>query len=186
MEGKEVIENIRTAIGQVQASGKEFVNIPSLYTYLDELEKAVPTSLQTAEFQHQSNLEWYKAVQQSNLEMFRSVITTGQTALRTSLLINGGATIAVLTFLGNMRTHLRGIGLHYPLEEPLVNSLVLFGFGVLLGAIATGTTYLSQSTYHHGWVKSGHGFLIATVCLVIATYFVFGFGLLTAKGGFLK
>lgn len=53
MEGKEVIQNIRTAIGQVQTSGKEFVNIPSLYSYLDELEKAFPTSVQTAEFQHQ-------------------------------------------------------------------------------------------------------------------------------------
>ena len=186
MEGKEVIANIRTAVGQLQTSGKDFVNIPALHNYLDELEKAVPSSLQTAEFHHQSNLEWYKAVQQTNLEMFRSVITTGQTALRTSLLINGGATIAVLTFLGNMRTHLRGVGLHYPLEEPLVNSLVLFGFGVLFGAVATGTTYLSQSTYHHGWMKLGHGFLIVTVCLVIATYVAFGYGLLTAKGSFLR
>ena len=185
MEGKEVIKNIGIAVGQVQTSGQEFVNILSLYSYLDELEKDVPTSLQNAESQHQSNLEWYKAVQQSNLEMFRSVITTGQTALRTSLLINGGATIAVLTFLGNIRT-LRGVGMHYPLEEPLVNSLVLFGLGVLLGAVATGTTYLSQSTYHYGWMKWGHGFLIVTVCLVIATYGVFRFGLLTAKSGFLR
>ena len=56
MEGKEAIQNIRTALGQLQTSGKEFVNISSLYSYLDQLEKAVPTSLQTAEFQHHQTL----------------------------------------------------------------------------------------------------------------------------------
>ena len=54
MDAKEVIRSIRTALSELQKTGQEFANIPSLYVYLDTLEKAVPTSAQTAEFQHQS------------------------------------------------------------------------------------------------------------------------------------
>lgn len=186
MEDKQVIQNIKTALGELQTSGTEFVSIPRLLLYLDELEQSVPTSRQLAEFQHQSNVELYKAEQQSNLEMFRAVITTGQSALKTSLLINGGATIAVLTFLGNMRTHPRGVGSTFPLEQSLAIALMWFGSGVLLAAIATGATYLNQSIYAHGLMKLGNGFRIVVVTLVIGTYFVFGWGLWIAKEGFLR
>ncbi len=66
----------------MQTSGEESVDIPSLYVYLDDLEKALPTSMQAIEFQHQSNLEGYKALQQSNVEGFVRVIAAGQNVLR--------------------------------------------------------------------------------------------------------
>ena len=182
MEVKDAIQNIKTALAQVQSSGKEFVHIPSLYTYLDELEKSAPISSQTRELQHQSNLEWYKAQQQQQLEMFRSVIATGQTALKTSLLINGGATVALLAFLGNIWSNPQGLDLIYALSD----SLGLFGLGVFFGAWATGTTYLTQSAYNHQHYKIGNGLRILTIILVIATYILFLLGLLTARVAFLS
>lgn len=193
MEVKDAIQIIKSALAQVQSTGKEFVHIPSLNTYLDDLEKKASVSSHALELQHQSNLEWYKAQQQSSLEgykaqqqqqieMFRSVIATGQTALKTSLLINGGATVALLTFLGHVWSNPQGGNL----VSVLSLSLYLFGLGVLLGAVATGFTYLAQSAYNHAYHTTGAVFRILVIVLVVATYFLFLLGLGNTREAFLS
>ena len=73
-----------------------------------------------------------------SIEHFKSVISMAELALKTTLLINGGAAIAVLTFVGNTQTSNKSIvacGLH------------AFALGVLAGALATFCAYLTQNRY---------------------------------------
>ena len=52
--------------------------------------------------QHQSNLAQYDAQNAWELQMFKSVILAGQTALKSTILINGGAAVALLAFIGSV------------------------------------------------------------------------------------
>ena len=54
-----------------------------------------------------------------------------------------------------------------------------FGFyvgGVLTGAVACGSTYLSQALFSHKLKPWGEGFRTVTILLVIFSYFAFGYG----------
>ena len=73
-------------------------------------------------------------------ENFKSVILTGQSALKSAILINGGAAVALLAFIGHVwkPDYLRTASIN------LVGSLQWFVFGVLSAAIAAGGTYAAQ------------------------------------------
>jgi len=75
--------------------------------------------------------------------MFNSVITYGHSAIKATVLINGAAAIGIFSFLGNALS--KGGGL-YNIPK-VICSVSAFGKGVLLGAIAIGTTYLVQCLY---------------------------------------
>jgi hypothetical protein len=72
-----------------------------------------------------------------NLELTKSVVTAGESVLKTLLLINGGAVVAVLAFLGNVLTKElpKGVTLHVP---HVTSGLLRFGVAVAfigLGAV---------------------------------------------------
>jgi len=186
MEVKDAIKIIKSALADVQSTGQAFVHIPSLNTFLDNLEKNASVSSQILELQHQSNLEGYKSQRQQQIEMFRTVIATGQSALKTSLLINGGAAVALLAFMGRAWSKSLGNALYYPMVNSLSHSLVSFGVGVFIGALASGTTYLTQTAYNHQYNKTGISLQILTVLLVLATYCLFLSGMLNAGNAFLR
>ena len=73
------------------------------------------------------------------LETYRSLMLYGSTGLKFVLTVNGGAAIAVLTFLGHLVS--RG-GVAPDLRGPLS----MFLIGVITGGLATLTTYLTQLT----------------------------------------
>ena len=87
----------------------------------------------------------YKAECNSNLEeyklKFQATVQSGQAALKSAFLINGGAAVALLAFIGNVwtKTQANVSGLGFP--------LLLYVFGVLSPAVASGLTYLSQYQY---------------------------------------
>jgi hypothetical protein len=70
-------------------------------------------------------------------EHFKSVISMAELALKSSILVNGGAAVALLTFIGKVTTGDKSL---------LVYALLSFSIGVLMGAIATFLAYLAQ--YH--------------------------------------
>lgn len=174
METHEAIKEIKLALSSVQSEGQEFVHIPALNNFLDGLEKSATLYKDTVKFQHESNMEWYKAQRQVDLEMFKSVMQTGQTALRTSFLINAGAAIALLAFIGNIWNKAQSSNV----IKALANSLCIFSIGVLFVAIATGTTYLTQNAYAFNWKKTGITINIFTILFVISSYITFLFGLI--------
>ncbi|MBW4936170.1 hypothetical protein [Marinobacter sp. F4206] len=71
-------------------------------------------------------------------EHFRSVISMAELALKSAILVNGGACIALLTFIGNVSSS----G-----SKLIVFGLFAFASGVFLDAVATFLAYLTQNEF---------------------------------------
>ncbi|WP_133699270.1 hypothetical protein [Roseateles toxinivorans] len=195
MSATSPIQKVRSALVDVKASGQQAVDIKALLAFLDSLDGDAPVNAEVQKLNHESNLAQFKADHERNLahykatvdsgtEMFRSVVESAKIALSTSILVNGGATVALLAFVGNLVTKSApGIS---SLQTSLAWSLISFALGVLLGAVATGGTYLAQYCYHSEWSRAGAVFHIATVLLIIGSYIAFSFGVGNAYHAFIK
>ena len=86
--------------------------------------------------QFQSNLAQCAAENALNLEMFKSVILAGQTALKSCTIMNGGAAVALLAFIGSIWNKSTDI----KILKLLLFSMILYVFGVFYGVVATGLT----------------------------------------------
>jgi hypothetical protein len=114
-------------------------------------------------------LAQYNAEVMSTLEVFKSVISAGQNALKSVILINGGAAVALLAFIGSIwNESIDDIAI-----KKLLISMAIFVVGVLLGGIAAGLTYLVQLSYNHQKNKLGLIFNIITNILVSISYITF-------------
>lgn len=115
-----------------------------------------------------------------DLEMLRSVITTGQSALKSSLLINGSAAVALLAFIGNFWSPYS----HSTAVIGIAGALGYYVLGVLLGAVAAGVTYLSQAGFgrEFGLYSQAIGAKgrIGAGILVFGSYVTFGYASLLA------
>ena len=80
-----------------------------------------------------------KAENAIQLEIAKATCVAGQGALKTTIIMNGGASVALLAFIGNTWIH-KGDGV-----AMLSIALFLFAIGVLSGCAATGVTYFAQS-----------------------------------------
>jgi hypothetical protein len=79
--------------------------------------------------------------QVDRLKKYETVVSSGQSALRALLTLNGGATIAFLTFLG----HLWEKGkLPPPSVQVLVAALESFVYGTFSAVLAYGTIFLTN------------------------------------------
>lgn len=74
------------------------------------------------------------------IENQRQVIGLGQSAIRWFAVINAGAVVALLAFLGNVWT--KGVVL-----GPFLTAMGTFAFGVVLAALAGALSYLTQLQY---------------------------------------
>ncbi|SRR6266852_2927538 len=79
------------------------------------------------------------------LESFKTAIDSGKNALQTAILINGGAAVALLAFLGNILT--KDTPSRASLKFPLSAALLCFGLGVLASALAAAFVYFAQSAH---------------------------------------
>jgi len=180
MEAKEVVNSIRLALTKLEEAGQQTVSVPALREDLEKVESNATLSIELQKLQHESNLAHYKATSDLALEMFRSVMGFAQSALKTIILVNGGAAVAVLAFIGNIWAK----PLEVNIAEALVKSEAWFASGVLLGAVATGFSYLAQYFYERKtFNKSAIAFHIATVVLVIGAYVLFGLGVYSIYAG---
>lgn len=182
METADTFKRIRADVGAVLEKGNEFLHIPAFLRYLSDLESKAPTISKAAELQHQSNLAHHRAVHESQLEMFKSVLESGQTAVNTAILVSGGGAVALLAFAGSLQAKTPSVAV----PNAIVLALILFAIGVLSGAMAAGARYISQFCYATGWRRSGIGFHVTSVVLVIAIYLLFGAGVVAAYHGFIK
>lgn len=125
--------------------------------------------------------ENYIAQNQSDLELFKSIVTAGQAALKTTILINGGAAVALLAFIGKLYTTQSK-----ELIPLLAVSLVCYVYGVLCGSLATGFTYLTQFLHLRKIPKLGATANILSNLCVIGSYILFAVGSWQAYQIFLK
>jgi hypothetical protein len=183
MDLREAIAKIRVALVQVQTSGQQVVAIPALLDFLRAVEQEAPLDSEIRKLEHESNLAYYRAQREHAIEMLRGVVESAKIALTTSILVNGGATVALLAFLGNLLVKSAG---PVPMQAPLVVAIMFFSGGVLVAAMATGSTYVTNYCYMQDWKRSGIGFHVFTVALVIGAYVAFTGGLVAAYHAFIK
>jgi hypothetical protein len=101
-------------------------------------------------------------------------------ALNAALLINGGAVIAFLGFLGSMLSKGGSEALGLKLTIPLLS----FGFGVLFGALGFGFRYCAQFFYARKRAKTGHTFNAISVLSATSALIAFGSGVYIAYAAF--
>lgn len=185
MEASKFAQELRHIIKQLKADGVEEIKSDNLIEYLSNAAKDLQsTEVMDVELHKanlQKSLEEHKASHAHSVEMFRTVITAGQNALRTSFLMNGGSSVAIFAFIGHLATdspdkvHL--------FSTVLTTSLV----GVLLSALASGMTYLTQWVYAHDTEtnkKTGLILNIVAIVLAIGSYLVFVYVIFKAYGVF--
>lgn len=181
MEAKTIFDKIRQDVSDVLNSGEKFLAIPAFLQYLDRMQRDTPEVAEAIKLQHESNLAKSKAVNDFRLAMFDSVISSGKTALTSCILINGGAAVSMLTFVGNLSTKLPNT----PIPRGLVCALIFFSIGVLSGGLATAFTYVTQYCYERIWNSAGVTFHIITLVLGFGAYVLFFCGVIGAYHGFI-
>jgi hypothetical protein len=122
-------------------------------------------------------------------ETFKGLITLSIELLKALLLINGGAAVAILAYLGNLSSHDSSAG-HQP---NMKNALLCFSVGVLTAAVTFLVAYLTQlrlymeehGRHEHQQFRTLHpmGITLGTI-LVIASAFAFGAGCWIAASAF--
>ena len=100
MDAKEAIEIIQSAVADVKKIGQDTISVESLENYLGALDVDAEKSRESQRLEHQRSLAHYDAQTKHQLEMFRSVIEAGREALKSVILINGGAAVAILGLTG--------------------------------------------------------------------------------------
>jgi hypothetical protein len=109
-----------------------------------------PLDLQTAaRIQHERNLEHGRqltqGIQGESLALLNSVLVTGQTAIRAILLLSGGASVAVLAFMGHLLTNPGSPVIK--LAGPMLAALELFVLSTAFAGLTAGLTYFCQWRY---------------------------------------
>ncbi len=114
----------------------------------------------------------YDSENKWSLELFRSVILAGQTALKSAILINGGAAVALLAFIGSVWDKTTNPNV----IKKLLISMVLFVLGVLAGGIASSLTYLIQLLYLNQKHKLATFLNVTSSVLITISYITFVIG----------
>jgi hypothetical protein len=192
MNTTDLLKLIRGAVQNAKREGLEQVRTIDLESMLDSMEIMIAEEDSAQKHLSEADLAYYKAQVDSSLAhyhavvqherfMFEKVILTGQAALKSAILINGGAATAILAFIG----HIWNSGALPKIVDNLACSLLLFVSGVLLAAVASGTTYLSTDLYSGKFHKCGRAVAAASCLLVSFSYFSFGYGAYIAYKAFL-
>jgi len=111
-----------------------------------------------------------------DMEMFKSVIIAGQAALKSAILINGGATVALLAFIGSVFK----VSQNSEVVTKLSHAMFCFVIGVLSGAIASGVVYMAQFVYARKKLCLGHILNGFSWVLVVLSYILFLTGVILA------
>ena len=181
MSAKSFATQMRVIIEDIKSNGTAAIYCDNLISYLREVENSptlelVPADLERYKADLQNWIEANKYQHESDIEMFRSVITAGQSAIKSSFLMNGGAAIATLAFIGHL--------VEFNLEKVSTFSACLlpFTFGVLAVAVTSGLTYLSQWFYASSNQKVidlnvGFKLNVLSILLCISSYGFFVWGM---------
>lgn len=179
MNAKQFAAQMKTDIEDIKSKGTAAIYCDNIIAYLNEVENSpeqelTPVDVERYKADLQNWIEANKYQHESNLELFRSVITSGQSAIKSSFLLNGGAAVALLAFIGHLAQF------RPEKVSEFGACLMPFAFGVLASAVTSGSTYLSQWLYASplAWARKA-GFAINIICILLAigSYLLFAYGL---------
>ena len=186
MSTKSFAVQLRELIEDLKSKGTAAIYCDNLIAYLKEVEMSPGMELTPIEMERfkadlQGWIEARKSQHESQLEMFRSVISAGQSAIKSSFLLNGGGAVALLAFISHLAQF-------KPMAVPTFGECMLpFTLGVLAIAMASGFTYLSQWLYASPSSKAKRtGFVLNVICIALGfiSYGFFAWGLLTTFSAF--
>lgn len=180
MKTQEVLNLLDKNLDDAAAKGARAVNVDALKQLVSGLRKIVDANTTQIAAEEQKRMQmsfenWLENNKQQHewkLEGFRSVIESGQSALKSCILINGGASVALLAFAGHLVEQ----------KEPAipVRSIALamsaFVGGVFAGGLASGLTYLSQWFFADDWEKTGFALNISAIVAGLASLGCFCWG----------
>ena len=189
MKAIDLIADLRKALSDVKNDGHTTIPVAGLEGYLANVESIIKNQSQAdqeiikrdeAWKKYQSDLKVWEI--QTNVkstfdtEMFKSVIEAGLNALKSAIIINGGAAVALLAFLGSLITkESSNSACIYPISA-IGYALLIFIFGVGFAGLASGFRYLAQFCYGSAWRKTGHGFNLVSVILGALSFAAFFYG----------
>ena len=125
-------------------------------------------------------MDAWKNEQTWQMHLSNATGIAGQAAMKSALLINGGAAVAILAFIGQIFNS----SVNCDIVHSLKLSMILFVSGTLSSAVAFGTTYLAQLSWQSN--KNRFGLIINNIstALVILSYLLFLCGSYTAWSTF--
>ncbi|MCE5232077.1 MAG: hypothetical protein ABFC67_07565 [Mizugakiibacter sp.] len=187
MSARAFAAQLRDTVVDLKAKGTLTIGCDTLIAYLDEVLKSPSAEITEPDLaRYRAELElWVERHRNSHsasLELFRSVIESGQNAIRSSFLLNGGAAVAVLAFIGHLAEH-------EPSKVSVFSeSLLFFVIGVFTIAVTSGVTYLSQWLYaaeDGDWKeRAGRWLNIAAIVIGLSSYGWFILGMCRAYTSF--
>ena len=191
MDSKELLRDLRDAINGVVDKQQSTIQADALQRYLDNWEKSADNKEKESEAVHARKLEEWKAQlsvsSAASIEMFKAVIEAGLTALKSSIVINGGSAATLLALLAE-GLKANGAGGWGAMLSPLGWAWLCFMLGLGFAGTATGARYFSQATYAEaqrrgegpekigGYFKVGNWFRNFAASLGVGSYLLFFIG----------
>jgi hypothetical protein len=160
MDNKGVIEVLKANVADCREKGISSVSIEDIERLATELENDPDLVADDALREHridldrQMRVESYKArlsgsskrfefrVRRAEL-MTNMTVKTGENAVKSLLVVNGGAALALLAFLGSVARMSDDLAI----KSDIANSLAIFTFGAFLAALTSGLTFFSQAGF---------------------------------------
>jgi hypothetical protein len=183
-----LINSIREALDHVKKSGQTTVAISDLQNYLADLEKSALSSVEAAAAQQkfENDVEITKINTAHSIEMFKSVIEAGLNALKSAIIINGGAAVALLAFISGLieKSSRKSI---IPISD-IAYALFIFVIGAGFAGTASAIRYLCQASYARAleeqlrgnsesrWNSLGGALQIASIITGATSFVAFFYG----------
>ncbi|WP_223505517.1 hypothetical protein [Pseudomonas sp. GL-RE-29] len=174
----DVISILRWEIDSAKKKGLSEVSLESLSNLVGMIETE---SHQTPEGvdREQARIEQFKSSlvdwqndnqrnHESQMEMLRATIATSHLAIKSALIINGGAAVAFLAFLGTAWSRFSGAAV----KGLLASSLEHFVMGVMFTGVGAGVAYICQAAFGDEFGK--HSEKIGGVLRWLAVFLVLG------------
>ena len=112
-------------------------------------------------------------------------MAAGKEAINAAIIINGGAVIALMAFVGNSAARYG-----HQIVNLAATPLLLFGIGVFCGGVAFGTRYVSQFLYarpqNKKLVMLGHVFNGVSWIVTTGSFVIFAVGVFIAYLGLIR
>ena len=175
MDVQDFVKELRNALQGFKSKGDDLVTIDSLFSYLEGVEESLQREESGATAPHENalRLEKFRVFHAVQLESDKASVVAGQGALKASFLLNGGATVALLAFIGILSQEQQSM------IPVLADCMIGFVVGTFFAAVAHGATYLSQMfiSYMKRWsLRFGLVFNVLVVLLTLASYGSFAYG----------
>lgn len=184
MKATDLINDLRLQLDGVKADGHAGVAVKALEDYLAaaepvavaaEDEQATAQAVAKAKHDFEVWKHQMPVMHAAALELFKSALEAGQTALRFLVVINGGAAVALLAFLGNVASKDPSKVLTVSVQD-VNQAMAIFVVGVGLAAASAAFRYLTQFAASSEWKKSAVTCNWMAIIVGVASLAAFFFG----------